>query len=102
MTIRQYLEQSIQEYRSISNEFTNYSPQNERYFGYVLMCEKVLHDLSDETLDRPISFREFNYCGECARYNNFHLCCKDDAGNEIKCLIFKDTEACDYFKSLEK
>ena len=101
MTIKQYIEQSIKEYRSISNEFATYSPQNERYFGYVLMCEKMLHDLSSDTLDQPISFRKFNYCGECARYNNFHRCCRDDSGNEINCLIFETTEACDYFKSLE-
>ena len=99
-TIKQYLEQMVREYRNLSNEFDNYSPKSELYFGYVKMCEKMLHDLSDETLEQTVSFRKFNYCGECSRYNDFHHCCKDAVGNVVKHLIFRNTEACCCFEPL--
>ena len=90
----------LQAYNEVSSEFDNYSPKNELYFGYAKMCEKMLHDLSDKTLEQPVSFRKFNYCGERARYNNFHQRCRDSLGNVIKELIFRDTEACSYFEPL--
>ena len=97
-TLRRYLKLQASNYRNIASEFDNYSPKNELYIGYMKMCEKMLHNLSDETLEQPVVFRKFNYCGECARYNDFHHACRDNIGNEIKCLVFKDTEACDYFE----
>lgn len=97
-TLRQYLERQARDYYDIASEFDNYSPKNELYTGYVRMCDEMLHYLSEETLEQPVAFRKINHCGECGRYNNFHHTCTDDFGNEIRCLIFKDTEACDYFK----
>lgn len=97
-TIKQYLESNARYYRNIASDFDNYCPKNELYTGYAKMCEEMLHDLSDETLAQPIVFRKFNYCGECARYNNFHHNCRDCSGNEIRCLIFKNTEACSCFE----
>ena len=90
----------VREYRNLSNEFSNYSPKNELYNGYAKMCEKALHDLSDETLEQPIVFRKLNYCGECSRYNDFHHCCRDNIGNVIKEMIFRHTEACNCFEPL--
>ena len=99
-TIKQYLEKMVFEYRNLSNEFDNYSPKNELYSGYAKMCEKMLHDLSDKTLEQQLSFRKFNYCGECSRYNDFHHRCRDNVGNVIKELIFRNTEACCCFEPL--
>lgn len=98
ITIKQYLASQARNYSNIASEFDNYSPKNELYSGYAKMCEKMLHDLSDETLEQPVVFRKFKYCGECARYNDFHKNCRDSLGNEIRCLIFKNTEACDCFE----
>lgn len=98
ITIKQYLELQASNYSDIASEFDNYSPKNELYSGYAKMCEKILHDLSDEILEQPAVFRKFNHCGECARYNNFHHICRDDSGNVIKYLVFKGTEACDCFE----
>ena len=97
-SIKQYLEQMVREYKSLSGEFDNYTPMGERYFGYAKMCEKMLHDLSDATLEQPLLFRTINCCGECSLYNNFHHCCRDSSGNVIKELIFRDTEACCCFE----
>ena len=97
-TLRRYLKLQASNYHNIASEFDNYSPKNALYTGYAKMCEKMLHDLSDETLEQSFAFKKFNYCGECGRYNNFRHSCQDDFGNEIKCLVFKDTEACDCFK----
>ena len=99
-TIKQYLEALAKGYRNLSYEFDNYSPSSERYKGYAGMCKKMLHDLADETLGQPIVFREFNYCIECRHYNKFHRSCRDDLGNEIKILVFDDTEACEFFEQL--
>ena len=101
-SIKQYLERMVREYNSLSGEFDNYSPMNERYFGYVKMCEKMLHNLSDETLEQPIVFREFRYCGSCSRYNDFHHRCRDSLGNVVKELIFRHTEACCCFEPLPR
>ena len=100
ITIRQYLESLAKGYSNLGSEFNNYSPKNELYTGYARMCEKMLHDLSDQTLELPVAFRRFNYCGECRRYNKFHNACRDDLGREIKTLVFDHTEACEYFESL--
>lgn len=98
----QYLRSRARNYRDIASEFDNYSPKNELYNGYALMCEKMLHDLSDETLEQPVVFRKFSHCGDCTRYNDFHHNCRDSFGNEIRCFIFKNTEACDCFVSKEE
>lgn len=100
ITIKQYLESLAKGYRGLSCDFDNYSPKSELYTGYAGMCEKMLHDLSDDTLQQPVAFREFNHCVECRHYNDFHHSCRDDLGNEIKILVFKDTEACKYFEPL--
>lgn len=102
ITIRQYLESLTKGYHNLSYDFDNYSPKSELYAGYARMCEKMLHDLSDETLEQPVAFREFNHCIECRHYNNFHHSCRDDLGNEIKILVFEDTEACEYFEPLSR
>jgi hypothetical protein len=101
-TIKQYLEALAESYRNLSYEFDNYSPSSELYLGYAGMCRKLLHDLADETLLQPVVFREFNHCIECRHFNKFHSACRDDLGNEIKILVFGDTEACELFEPLAR
>lgn len=98
MTIRQYLESCAKSYHNLASEFDNYSPKNELYNGYSRMCDQLLHDLSDETLESPAVLRQFHYCNECKYYNSFHHVCRDDQGDEIRILVFDNTEACEFFK----
>lgn len=101
LTLKQYLESCAKSYRNLASEFDNYSPKNELYNGYARMCDEMLHDLSDQTLESPVVLRQFHYCSECKYYNSFHHACKDDQGDDIKILVFDDTEACELFKSHE-